>query len=66
MNIDPRIAELEVRIMHHEKTLTELNDVIAAQWKKIDALEFLLKRTREEMQNLSLRPEGEESPPPHY
>ena len=66
MSDTSRLDELEIRSAHQEQLLAELNEVIAAQWKKIDALEFLLKRTREEMQNLNLRPEGEEPPPPHY
>jgi SlyX protein len=61
-----RLDELEIRFAHQEQMLAELNDVISAQWKKIDALEFQLKRTREEMQNISVRPEGDEPPPPHY
>ncbi|MBG1231206.1 SlyX family protein [Aestuariivirga litoralis] len=61
-----RIDELEIRSAHQDQMLGELNDVIAAQWKKIEQLEFLLKRTREELQNINLRPEGEEAPPPHY
>jgi SlyX protein len=64
---DPsRIDELEQRFVHQEKAMAELNDVITAQWKKIDMLELALKRLRDEMQNLNLRSEGEEPPPPHY
>lgn len=66
MSDTARLDELEVRSAHQEQMLAELNEVISAQWKKIDALEFQLKRTREEMQNIALRPEGEEPQPPHY
>ena len=66
MDTTSRLDELEIRSVHQEQMLAELNEMIAAQWKKIDALEFQLKRTREEMQNLNMRPDGEEPPPPHY
>jgi len=66
MDYGPLIIELQTRLAHQEQAMAELSDVVTAQWKKIDALEFLLKRTREEMQSINLRPEGEEAPPPHY
>lgn len=66
MDFDPQVIELQVRVAHQEKALAELSEVVTAQWKKIDALEFMLKRTREEMQNLNIRADGEDPPPPHY
>ena len=66
MSDTSRLDELEIRSAHQEQMLNELNEMISAQWKKIDALEFLLKRTREEMQNINTGQDGEEPPPPHY
>ena len=60
-----RIDELEMRITHQDKALADLNDVVLAQWKKIEALERQLKRVAHEFQNL----ESGSVPidkPPHY
>ncbi len=61
-----RLDALEIRIAHQDATLAELNDVIAAQWRKIDALERAFLRLRDEMQTLSPGRDGPEPPPPHY
>ncbi len=65
MNTD-RIDALEMRVAHHEKTISELNDVITAQWKKMETLERQLRRMGEELQSLD---QGDAPPihkPPHY
>jgi SlyX protein len=67
MNImEKRLDELEIRVAHQDRTIGELNDVISAQWKKIDGLERMLRRLDEELQGMA----GDEAPPvqkpPHY
>jgi SlyX protein len=64
---DTRIDDLEMRVAHQEKMIGELNDVITAQWKKIDALERQLKRLGDEMAELdaSDAPAANQKPP-HY
>ena len=63
---DPtRIDELEMRIMHQDKALADLNDVVLAQLKKIEALERQLMRVTDEFQNLESGPVPIEKPP-HY
>lgn len=63
---DQRIDELEMRIAHQDKAISDLNDVITAQWKKIERMERQLQRLDEEVQSL----EGGDAPanqkPPHY
>jgi uncharacterized coiled-coil protein SlyX len=61
---ESRIEDLETRVAHHEKTIGELNDVITAQWRKIEALEFQLRRFGEELQNIGDVPQNQK--PPHY
>ena len=63
---DSRLDELEIRFAHQEKLLVELNDIVAAQWKKIDALENQNRRLREDFQNMDLGSKAPEPPPPHY
>jgi len=61
-----RLDEVEVRLAHHERMITELNEVITAQWRKIDQLERHMSRIREELQSMEPQRQGIEPPPPHY
>ena len=65
MSDHTRIDELEMRIMHQDKALADLNDVVLAQWRKIEALERQLKRVTDEFQNLESGAVPIEKPP-HY
>jgi SlyX protein len=60
-----RITELELRIAHQDKALGELNDVVLAQWKRIEMLERQLARMSEDMQNQDQGPVPVDRPP-HY
>lgn len=61
-----RIDALEMLIAHQERSLAELNEVVTAQWRKIDALDRLILQLREELQNISPARDAPEPPPPHY
>ena len=37
-----RLDALEMRVAHQDRVIAELNEVITAQWRKIDVLERLL------------------------
>jgi SlyX protein len=63
---ETRIDDLEMRVAHHEKTIGELNDVITAQWKKIETLERQLRRLGEELQALDPGDAPANQKPPHY
>ena len=63
---DTRLEELEIRLAHQERVLAELNDIVTAQWKKIDALENQNRSLREDFQNLDVGSRVPEPPPPHY
>ena len=52
MSETARIDELEIKVAHQEMTIAELNDVISAQWRKIEELERLLKNLLEDVQNI--------------
>ncbi len=66
ITIEQRIDELEIRMVHQDKTIGELNEVITAQWKNIEAMERQLRRLGEELESM----ENSEAPanhkPPHY
>jgi SlyX protein len=64
---EQRIDELEMRVAHQDQTISELNDVITAQWKKLEMMERQLRRLGEELEAM----DGGEGPaanqkPPHY
>lgn len=61
-----RIDALEMLIAHQERSIAELNEVVTAQWRKIDALDRLILQLREELQNISPARDAPEPPPPHY
>ena len=61
-----RIDELEMRMAHQDRTIADLNDVITAQWKKIEALENQLRRMGEELQSLEPSDTATNQKPPHY
>jgi SlyX protein len=63
---DNRINDLEVRMAHQDQTIADLNDVITAQWKKLDALERQLKRVSEELETMDQGEAPANQKPPHY
>ena len=63
---DKRLDDLEIRFAHQEKQLAELNDIVTAQWQRIDLLESQNRRLREDLQNLDVGNSGPEPKPPHY
>ncbi len=62
---DQRIDILETRLAHQEKTIADLNEVVTAQWKKIERLERQLQRLDEEVQALDTQ-DVPVTKPPHY
>lgn len=61
------IAELERRIAEQDKVIADLNEMVVAQWRKIDSLERRLGELRDEFDAAAMGgPEGREPPPPHY
>ena len=63
---DARIEDLQVRLAHQEKAITDLNEIVTEQWRRIDALERQVRALVEEMRNVMPAREGDEPPPPHY
>ncbi len=63
---DERLTEIETVLAEHEKMLDELNSVIIEQGKTIERLrrqnQYLLDMARAD----AVKPQSEETPPPHY
>ncbi len=64
-----RIDALEMKIAYQDEAIEQLNDVITAQWKKLDELARELMRLNDRLvaaeANAPSAP-GNEPPPPHY
>ena len=65
-DLEARLEDLEVRSAHQEKTISDLNDALAGQWRRIELLERIVAQLREEVRNAQPQREGEEPPPPLY
>ena len=67
--MDRKTTDLEIRFMHHERTIQELNDIVCRQELAIERLERDMRQLQEQMKLLlpSLtRTADEEEAPPHY
>jgi SlyX protein len=67
LSTEHRVDELEIRIAHQDKAIADLNDVITAQWKKLEMMERHLRRLGEELEAMdSLDAPAAHQKPPHY
>jgi uncharacterized coiled-coil protein SlyX len=67
--MEERLTELELRFMHQEIIINDLNETVCRQEVAIARLERELGRMREQFSSLSPsinRTPDEEEPPPHY
>lgn len=67
--MEERITELELRFMHQEKTIAELNDTVYRQELAIERIQRELAAMRDQFMVMSPsinRTSEEEEPPPHY
>lgn len=64
--LEERLVNIETAIAIQERTIEDLNQVVIEQGKLIDTLKkqsrYLLTRLEEE----TVKPLSEETPPPHY
>ncbi len=60
---------LEIRFMHQERTIQELNDIVCRQELAIERLLREMGQLQEQLKQIipsMNRTEEEEEPPPHY
>ena len=65
-----RISDLEMRVVHQDRTIDDLNDMVAKQWTAIEQLNQQFARLKDrigamESSGTATKPE-DEPPPPHY
>ncbi|RDE08416.1 SlyX family protein [Pelagibacterium lacus] len=65
---DDRLTALEERVAHQDKTIEELSELIAAQWREIDRLKRQLQMVDDQLASVEqlARSGRAEPPPPHY
>lgn len=67
--MENRITDLEIRLTHLEAAIDELTDTVLRQQKALqesgEQLEFI-KSLLAEISPEAVRPQSEETPPPHY
>lgn len=64
--LEQRLIDIEINLANQERTLDELNGVIIEQGKIIDLLRRQNKILLEALNEDTVRPLSEETPPPHY
>lgn len=69
LSVNDRVNELETRVAFQENTISELNDVVSAQERRITRLERDLSALMEQIKIIApslIASASEETPPPHY
>lgn len=64
--LEQRLIDIEINLANQEKILDELNGVIIEQGKIIDLLRRQNKILLEALNEDTVKPLSEETPPPHY
>jgi SlyX protein len=67
-DLNERIETLEMRVMHQDQTIADLDATITAQWRIIDTLKRQMTQLDDRMREAAAAPGGQtvEPPPPHY
>ena len=63
---EERLVDIEMVLANHEKMLDELNAVIIEQGKVIEKLQRQNMYLMNLMEGDAVKPQSEETPPPHY
>jgi uncharacterized coiled-coil protein SlyX len=62
-----RMAELESRLAEQDRMIADLNEMVIAQWRKIDGLEHRFGELRDAFDTAAQTRTGTtDTPPPHY
>lgn len=68
-NLEPRIAELEMKLTFQETIIEELNQALIEQQFLIDKMQVQLRylvNKLKDVQPSNIATQTEETPPPHY
>ena len=64
--LEKRLVDIEINLTNQERMLDELSDIIAEQAKTIDFLKKQNEMMVRALQENVVKPQNEETPPPHY
>ena len=64
--IEQRLIDIETAITNQDKIIDDLNQVVIMQGKQIDNLLRQNQYLLSVLENDSVKPQSEETPPPHY
>ena len=65
-NIEQRLIDIETAIANQDRIIDDLNQVVITQGKQIDHLLRQNQYLLTVLENDTVKPQGEEVPPPHY
>ncbi len=63
---EKRLIAVEMALAHHEQLIDDLNEELIRQGKVIDYLIRENKMLTEALKESNIKPQSEETPPPHY
>ena len=63
-DLEERLQDLELRLMHGERAHEVLNEVVTEQQGQIDALQRDVKRLKQALEGM--KEAAPDDPPPHY
>ena len=64
--LEKRLVAIEMNLTNQEKMLDDLSYIIAEQAKTLDLLKKQNEILLRTIQDNVVKPQGEETPPPHY
>ena len=66
IELEERLMNIEIALATQERVLEDLNQIVIAQGKQLDLLQKQNKIMLERLENETVKPQSEETPPPHY
>lgn len=66
IELEERLMNIEIALATQERMLDDLNQIVIAQGKQLDMLQKQNKILLERLENETVKPQSEETPPPHY
>ena len=67
--MDERVERLEIKLSYQDDTVQALSDIVARQDRDIEFLKREITMLKEKLQDIHVsvvKPEADETPPPHY
>ena len=66
MSVEEELVEIERAVTHQDRMLKELNAVVIEQGKQIEMVKRLVGYLTQSADVPFVKPQSEETPPPHY